>query len=233
MDYHAISEGRFLSRPNRFIAQVERQGQEVTVHVKNTGRCAELLQPGALVYLEESSNPNRKTRFDLVAVWKGKLLVNMDAQAPNTIFREWAEAGDFLPNLSLLQGEKTFQNSRFDFYWEEESDGVKVKGFTEIKGVTLESQGIACFPDAPTQRGVKHLRELIAARQAGYQASVCFVVQMEGMRQVVPNWRTHPEFGRTLIEAREAGVEVFALDCQVGTDFLRPGKRLPVVLEEN
>ena len=221
MQYRAVKKAVFLSRPNRFIAQVALEGAEETVHVKNTGRCRELLVPGAAVYLSEGTNPARKTRFDLIAVEKERpgrppLLVNMDAQAPNTVFREWAEGGGFVPGLTLLRPETTWGRSRFDFYWEA---GAR-RGFVEVKGVTLEEHGVVRFPDAPTLRGVKHLEELIAAKGAGYEAAVCFVIQMEDVRWLEPNDATHPEFGQALRRAAAAGVQVLALDCTVRPDQL-------------
>ena len=227
MQYQAVKKGIFLHRPNRFIAQVEIDGQTETVHVKNTGRCRELLIPGATVYLEESSNPNRKTRFDLIAVEKGNLLINMDAQAPNQVFREWAESGAFRPELALLRPETTWGKSRFDFYWE----GGGKKGFVEVKGVTLEVGGLALFPDAPTERGIKHLEELIACRQEGYEAAVCFVIQMAGMSAFAPNERTHPAFGEALRRARDAGIEVLAYSCRVWPDRLELDAPVPVFLD--
>lgn len=227
MQYQAVKKGIFLHRPNRFIAQVEIDGQTETVHVKNTGRCRELLIPGATVYLEESSNPNRKTRFDLIAVEKGNLLINMDAQAPNQVFREWAESGAFRPELALLRPETTWGKSRFDFYWE----GGGKKGFVEVKGVTLEVDGLALFPDAPTERGIKHLEELIACRQEGYEAAVCFVIQMAGMSAFAPNERTHPAFGEALRRARDAGIEVLAYSCRVWPDRLELDAPVPVFLD--
>jgi len=206
---------------------VEIGGEPQTVHVKNTGRCRELLVPGAKVYLSESGNPARKTKFDLIAVEKerpeGPLLINMDAQAPNQVFGEWA-AEHLRPNLTLLRPETTFGNSRFDFYWES-SDS---RGFVEVKGVTLEENGVARFPDAPTLRGVKHLEELAAAKAAGYEAALCFVVQMEGMKWVEPNDATHPAFGAALRRAAAAGVEVFALECGVEPGKLWVRGSLPV-----
>lgn len=227
MQYQAVKKGIFLHRPNRFIAQVEIDGHMETVHVKNTGRCRELLIPGVTVYLEESRNPNRKTRFDLIAVEKGGLLINMDAQAPNQVFREWAQSGAFRPNLALLRPETTWGKSRFDFYWE----GGGKKGFVEVKGVTLEVDGLALFPDAPTQRGVKHLEELIACRQEGFEAAVCFVIQMAGMSAFAPNERTQPAFGAALRRARDAGVEVLAYGCQVRPDRLELDGPVPVCLD--
>ena len=228
MRYSKIWAGRFLDRPNRFVANVELDGQPVVCHVKNTGRCRELLVPGAAVYLQESDNPARKTRFDLIAVDKGGLLVNMDAQAPNQVFREWAEAGHFVPGLTLLRPETTWGRSRFDFYWE--AAGGR-RGFVEVKGVTLEEGGHARFPDAPTERGVKHLEELIACQAEGYAAAVCFVIQMPGMRDFAPNDATHPAFGGALRRAAAAGVEVLALGCRVEPDELWIDHTVPVRLD--
>ena len=226
MQYQAVKKGIFLHRPNRFIAQVEIDGHTETVHVKNTGRCRELLIPGVTVYLEESGNLNRKTRFDLIAVEKGPLLINMDAQAPNQVFREWAQSGAFRPDLALLRPETTWGKSRFDFYWE----GGGKKGFVEVKGVTLEVDGLALFPDAPTERGVKHLEELIACRQEGYEAAMCFVVQMSGMTAFSPNESTHPAFGDALRRARAAGVELLAYTCRVAPNQLTLDAPLPIYL---
>ncbi len=230
MKYHSICKDTFLSRPNRFIAHVELDGEEVICHVKNTGRCRELLVENATVYLEKSDNPNRKTAYDLIAVEKltprGTLLINMDAQAPNQLFREWAEEGHFRNHLNLLKSEKTFGNSRFDFYWE----SSKSKGFVEVKGCTLEEDGVCRFPDAPTLRGVKHIEELILAKEQGYEAAICIVVQMEGMDYFTPNDATHPAFGEALRRASEAGVEVFALGCTVTPDSLHWGAKIPIKL---
>lgn len=222
MQYHPIRRGIFRARPNRFIAHVELDQQVVICHVKNTGRCRELLVPGATVYLEESGNPNRKTKYDLVAVEKGERLINMDSQAPNRVFAEWAQSGAFRPGLTKLRGETTYGNSRFDFYWE----ALEERGFLEVKGVTLEENGVVLFPDAPTQRGVKHLEELAAAKRAGYRAGVCFVIQMSDVKYFTPNDRTHPEFGAALRRAAATGVEILALDCRVTPDTLEIG--LPV-----
>ena len=230
MTYSNIRPGIFIKRPNRFIAHVEVDGAEEICHVKNTGRCRELLVPGAKVWLVESDNPARKTRFDLVAVEKvradGTLLINMDSQAPNHIFREWAEAGNFRPGLKILRGETTFGNSRFDFYWE---DSEK-RGFVEIKGVTLEHDGVVRFPDAPTERGVKHLEELISAKAAGYEAAVCFIVQMEGMDHLEPNDATHPAFGDALRKCAAAGVEVLALECETAPGYVKAVREIPIKL---
>ncbi|MBM6723558.1 DNA/RNA nuclease SfsA [Pseudoflavonifractor phocaeensis] len=226
MQYQRIEKGRFLSRPNRFIAHVELDGRTEVVHVKNTGRCRELLIPGATVYLEKSDNPARKTQYDLIAVEKGTLLVNMDAQAPNHVFREWAEAGNFQEGLTLLRPETTWGDSRFDFYWE----AGDRRGFVEVKGVTLEEDGHACFPDAPTERGVKHLNELARCQADGYEAAVCFVLQMAGMKDFAPNDRTHPAFGDALRQAAQAGVRIMARECIVTLDSLTIGAAVPVLL---
>ena len=273
MTYRDIHPARFLARPNRFIAVVEVEGREETVHVKNTGRCRELLVPGCTVYLEGSADPRRKTRFDLVAVEKERpglppLLVNMDAQAPNKVFGEWMGQGLGealgLPKPTLLRPETVWGNSRFDFYWEAAgevgptrgpSDAGRMgrgevrerggegptghsepertlprRGFVEVKGCTLEDGGLARFPDAPTLRGVKHLRELIACRGAGYEAAVCFVIQMAGMTAFSPNDATHPEFGAALREAARAGVRVLAVGCAVAPDRLSITGPVPVRL---
>ena len=227
MQYQQVRKGHFLARPNRFIAQVELDGRTETVHVKNTGRCRELLVPGATVYVEGSDNPKRKTKYDLIAVEKGSLLINMDAQAPNHLFAEWARAGKFRENLTLLRPETTWGNSRFDFYWE---DSLGTRGLVEVKGVTLEEEGLALFPDAPTERGVKHLRELIACRAAGYEAAVCFVVQMAGMKGFSPNERTHPAFGAALREARDAGVEILVEGCTVTPEQVEISHTVPLFL---
>lgn len=226
MQYGKILPARFLSRPNRFVARVEAEGEELVCHVKNTGRCRELLVPGATVWLEESPNPSRKTKFDLIAVEKGDRLINMDAQAPNKVFGEWAAAGGFREGLTSLRPETTYGSSRFDFYWE----SSKSRGFVEVKGVTLEEDGIVRFPDAPTLRGVKHLDELVKAREAGYEAAVCFVIQMENVRWFAPNDETHPEFGQALRRAAQAGVEILAMDCAVTPQSLTMGKPVPIRL---
>ena len=207
MQYQNICPGTFLARPNRFIAHVEVEGRVEVCHVKNTGRCRELLVPGCRVYLEESSNPNRKTRFDLVAVEKerrcGPLLVNMDSQAPNKVFGEWAAGGGFRPGLSKLRPETTFGNSRFDYYWEDSNSA----GFVEVKGVTLERDCVAYFPDAPTERGVKHITELIECLKDGYEAYILFVIQMKEISYMTPNDATHKAFGDALREAEKAAFE--------------------------
>lgn len=209
MTYKNIVQGRFLARPNRFIAHVEVGGSVAVCHVKNTGRCRELLVEGAAVYLEGCSNPKRKTKYDLVAVEKGPRLINMDSQAPNKVAAEYLP--QLLPGLALLRPETAFGPSRFDFY----AEAAGERWFIEVKGVTLEEDGVALFPDAPTQRGVKHLRGLCDARAAGCRAMALFVVQMEGVRWFSPNNRTHPAFGEALAQAAAEGVELRAVDCTV------------------
>ena len=216
MRYGEVKRGRFLARPNRFVAHVELEGELVVCHVKNTGRCRELLTSGAAVYLERAENPARKTPYDLIAVEKGDLLINMDAQAPNKVFGEWAAAGRFLPGLTALRPEFTWEDSRFDFRLEDHLGPC----FVEVKGVTLEQDGLALFPDAPTERGVKHLRGLRRAVERGYRAAVFFVVQMKGPRLFRPNDGTHPAFGQALREAAAAGVGVYAWDCAVTPESL-------------
>lgn len=228
MQYQTVKKAIFLRRPNRFIAQVALDGTEETVHVKNTGRCRELLVPGATIYLAEGTNPNRKTRYDLIAVEKGERLINMDAQAPNRIFGEWAAASGFRSGLTLLRPETTWGNSRFDFYWESSENGPK--GFVEVKGVTLEEGGAVYFPDAPTERGVKHVEELMACRAAGYEAALFLVVQMAGVAFWSPNDRTHPAFGEAVRRAAAAGVEILCRDCRVTPDTITMGEPVEIRL---
>ena len=226
MRYQTVVPGRFLSRPNRFIAHVEIDGTVQVCHVKNTGRCRELLTPGAAVYLERAANPARKTQYDLIAVDKNGLLINMDAQAPNKVFGEWAEAGRFLPAPTRIRPEYTWEDSRFDFLLEDGDSPC----FVEVKGVTLEEQGEVRFPDAPTQRGVKHLRGLMRAVEQGCRAAVFFVIQMKGAVCFRPNDATHPAFGQALREAAAAGVSVLAYDCRVTPDSLELDAPVPVQL---
>ena len=226
MHYRKVCKAQFLSRPNRFIARVMLDTEEVTVHVKNTGRCKELLMPGAAVYLSESDNPNRKTRYDLIAVEKGNLLINMDSQAPNKVFEEWVETGAFLPNLTKIKPEYTHGDSRFDFYLEQ---GDK-KHLVEVKGVTLEENGVVRFPDAPTERGVKHIHGLMAAREEGFECWLCFVIQMSPVSYLEPNDVTHPAFGEALRTAAASGVHVIAVDCGVCPDSLEIKSQVPIRL---
>lgn len=213
MQYKTILDATFLSRPNRFIARVLLEGREETVHVKNTGRCRELLLPGADVRLEVSDNPARKTKYDLIAVRKEGLgWVNIDSQAPNKVVKEWLETQGF----EAIHPEFSYGKSRIDFAMEKAGRLYLL----EVKGCTLEVDGIGYFPDAPTQRGVKHLQELAQAQQTGACCAVAFVIQMEGVAEVRPNVSTHPQFGEALAQAKAAGVKILFLLCRVGRDSL-------------
>ena len=222
MRYREIIEGRFIDRPNRFIAHVLVNGVEETVHVKNTGRCRELLLPNAEVRLAVSDNPNRKTKYDLVAVYKEKLgWVNIDSQAPNKVVQEWLETPGDTPletqDYTLVKPEYVYGDSRIDFYMVKDQQEYLM----EVKGCTLEIDGIGYFPDAPTERGVKHLKELTKARTLGYECIIAFVIQMEGVSEVRPYISMQPEFGEALEEAKAAGVKVLFLQCEVGRDTLQ------------
>lgn len=217
MKYEEIVTGSFVERPNRFIALAQIGEKIEKCHVKNTGRCRELLLPGAEIYLEKSQNPNRKTAYDLIGVKKGEVFINMDSQAPNKAVKEWLEQEMYFEGVTFLKPECRYGESRIDFYLETES-GRRI--FIEVKGVTLEEDGIARFPDAPTQRGIKHIRELQQAVREGYEAYILFVIQMKGIRWFEPNDRTHPAFGEALREAKELGVNVLAYDCRVTKDMM-------------
>lgn len=213
MKYENITRARFLRRPNRFIAQVELDGHKETVHVKNTGRCKELLIPGCEVWLTEPGTPGRKTKYDMVAVRKDNgILINIDSQAPNKVVKEWLDRQDF----DRIVPEYTYGGSRIDFYMER----ADRRYLMEVKGCTLEIDGIGYFPDAPTERGVKHLRELAGAVKDGYHAMLAFAIQMDGVSEVRPNIETHAEFGVAIEEAKAAGVEVLFLKCHVEPDSL-------------
>ena len=213
MEYGKMMEARFLRRVNRFTAFVELNGQEEMVHVKNTGRCKELLLEGARVFLEEANKEGRKTKYSLIAVYKGDVLVNMDSQAPNQMAAEALAEGKIeeIGEVDFLKREVKYENSRFDIYYQK---GEK-KGFIEVKGVTLEEDGIAKFPDAPTERGAKHLKELIKAKEEGFEAAVLFVIQMKGVREFRPNEERDRNFAAALREAAAAGVKILAYDCGV------------------
>ena len=229
MHYEHIVTGRFIERLNRFVARVELAGKIETVHVKNTGRCRELLLKDARVYLEKSSNPGRSTAFDLVAVDKEGRIINMDSQAPNKAVEEWLRSGGLFPDITLVRPETKYGNSRFDFYVETGQD----KMFIEVKGVTLEEGGVVRFPDAPSERAVKHVEELIAAKHEGFRVFVLFVIQMEDVRYFTPNRDTHPAFAEVLCEAADAGVEILAYDCRVAPDSMTINRPVSVVLEES
>ncbi len=227
MQYKNIVTGIFIDRPNRFIAHVEIDGNVEVCHVKNTGRCRELLLPGVVVYLEQASNPNRKTKFDLIAVRKGSLLINMDSQIPNAVAAEWVAAGGLGITFQELKREVTHGNSRFDL-WGIQENGIET--FLEVKGVTLEEDSIARFPDAPTLRGVKHVTELAECVKEGYAAYLLFVVQMEGMRWFEPNAIMHPQFAQALRMAKEAGVHIIAVQCHVSPDTIVADRTIEVRL---
>ena len=226
MTYPNVSPAAFLSRPNRFIAHILLGNEEIVCHVKNTGRCKELLVPGATVYVQKSENPLRKTQYDLIAVRKGQRLINMDSQAPNRVFLEHLQSGRHIRGITRIKPEAKYGNSRFDFYTEA---GAR-KIFIEVKGVTLEEDGVALFPDAPTERGVRHLRELAQCVAAGYEAHVVFVVQMSGVRYFTPNDQTHAAFGEALRAAAAAGVKIVALDCAVKPNRLEINDEIPIKL---
>lgn len=226
MHYENMEPAVFLSRTNRFVAYVEQAGKQEICHVKNTGRCRELLIPGAELYVQRSDNPARKTALDLISVKKGDQWVNMDSQAPNKAAAEWLKNGGLGTKEILVRPEYKYENSRFDFYLETEGR----KAFMEVKGVTLEEDGTARFPDAPTERGVKHIRELIRCLDDGYEAYILFVIQMKGVHAFEPNDRTHPAFGETLREAAGKGVRILAYDCLVKPDEMTIDQRIEVHL---
>ena len=225
MHYPNMVPGTFLSRPNRFIAHVVIDGQEEIVHVKNTGRCKELLPPGAEVWCQRSENPNRKTKFDLITVKKGNRLINMDSQAPNTAAGEWLRNGG-LGEIENIKSESFHGDSRFDFSFIKDSRQC----FLEVKGVTLEDDGVCAFPDAPTARGAKHLKGLTEAARRGYGAYVLFVIQMADVKYLRPHDERDPAFGAALREAAENGVVVMAMDCAVDVDSMDIRLRVPVKL---
>jgi len=211
MIYSNTRKARFISRPNRFIANVEIDGKPVACHVKNTGRCKELLLPGAQVILQKSDNPGRRTMYDLIGVYKGERLINIDSQAPNKVFHEWVEKTPLFSGLSFIKPEYRYNDSRLDFYMEAGQKKILV----EVKGVTLEEDGVAMFPDAPTQRGIKHLLELVDAAKNGYESYIVFVIQMKEVSYFTANYKTHEEFGKALAAAKAQGVKLLAFDCNV------------------
>lgn len=228
MKYERMISGIFIERPNRFIALVEINGQIEVCHVKNTGRCRELLKKGAQVFLQIADNPARKTKYDLISVMAHGQIVNIDSQIPNKVVADWLSTKSELFTRPVIRMEKTYGSSRFDLYVE---DGER-RAFIEVKGVTLNQEGIARFPDAPTQRGIKHLTELAECVKEGYEAYVFFVIQMKGIRHFEPNRDTHRAFAEALITASDAGVHVLAYDCLVTSDSIGIDEPVPVVLEE-
>lgn len=228
MKYKNTVRAEFCDRPNRFIAHVKINGVMETVHVKNTGRCRELLVPGYPVILEKSDNPARKTAYDLISVCKEGRWINMDSQAPNEAAAEWIQGGGLFPEEVSVYRERKYGNSRFDIYVE----SPERKAFIEVKGVTLEENNIVRFPDAPTERGLKHVEELAECMQDGYEAYLLFVIQMKDVRKFQPNWNTHHRFGDALKAARKAGVRILAMDCMIGEDFMKIQDPVEVDLEE-
>ena len=224
--YDNIKPAKFIDRPNRFIANIEVDGKSEVCHVKNTGRCKELLTEGAAVYVQEFSGSKRKTKYDLISVYKGDRLINMDSQVPNKVFHEWLLKEELFQNITLIKPECKYNNSRFDFYIE--ADNRKI--FVEVKGVTLEENGVVMFPDAPTERGLKHLNELLESVNDGYEAYVCFVIQMKNVLYFTPNYRTHNEFGEALKNIGKNGVNLLALDCEVTKDSITAGNLVGIVL---
>lgn len=226
MKYNNILQARFVSRPNRFIAEIDINGKREICHVKNTGRCKELLTPNANVYVQYFDNPKRKTKYDLISVYKGTELINMDSQAPNKVFGEWVKNGNFIANASKIKPECKYKSSRFDFYIEAGNRKI----FAEIKGVTLEENGVVMFPDAPTERGVKHIKELCECVKDGYEAYIFFIVQMKNCSFFTPNRGTHSEFADALIEAEKSGVNIKALNCSVTPDELLIDREVEIKL---
>lgn len=225
MRYENIKQAEFLSRPNRFIANIELDGKPQVCHVKNTGRCKELLTDRAKIYVQHFPNTTRKTEYDLIAVEKNGLLINMDSQAPNKVFHEWVNNGGFIDGITYIKPECKYRNSRFDFYMETPSRKI----FAEIKGVTLEENGTAMFPDAPTERGIKHINELIECKNEGYDAYIFFIIQMENCKCFTPNRKTHPEFADALERAGRNGVEIVALNCKVTPNELKIFENVEIV----
>lgn len=231
MQYKKIVQGNFVDRPNRFVANVLINGQAETVHVKNTGRCRELLVPACKIWLEESENPLRKTKYDLVAVEKNRegqppLMINMDSQLPNIVVEEWLGRSGLFEEKAVIKREVKYGRSRLDFCVEE----ANKTSFIEVKGVTLERDGVAYFPDAPTERGIKHIHELIECHRNGFGAYILFVIQMKGVTELRPNDDTHKEFGEALRTASEAGVTCLAVDCIVTQDSVDIDKSVPIIL---
>ncbi len=226
MLYSKIKKAVFLDRPNRFIANIELDGEKLQAHVKNTGRCKELLIPGATVYVQEKDIACRKTKYDLITVKKGDRLVNIDSQAPNKVVLEWIKDGNFLPDITKIQSEYTLKGSRIDFFVEYQGK----KALIEVKGVTLEQDGVALFPDAPTDRGVKHIKELILAQNSGFEAYIIFLIQLKGVSYFSPNANTHKEFAEELKKAHQSGVIIIALDSIVTKDSITAGDRVEIRL---
>lgn len=231
MIYENMIKATFIKRPNRFIAHCIVNGKEEIVHVKNTGKCKELLVPGCTVYLQEHDNPNRKTKYSLITVIKDKRLINMDSQVPNKVaYEALVNKKILLPGLdediTFIKGEKTYKSSRFDIYIETKNK----KAFVEVKGVTLEEDGVVLFPDAKTDRGVKHINELVEAKKDGYESYILFIIQMKGVKYFTPNIKMHKEFADALKNANLNGVNIIAYDCDVDYNYISINKKVNVIL---
>lgn len=226
MKYENTKPAKFISRPNRFIAYIEVEGRTEVCHVKNTGRCQELLVSNADIVIQEVKHPKRKTNYDLIAVYKDQRIVNIDSQVPNKVFYEWLNKSNFFQDISLIKPEFKYGSSRLDFYME--SDDRKI--VAEVKGVTLEEEGVALFPDAPTGRGIKHINHLCEALEQGYEAYLFFIIQMKDVLYFAPNYKTHPAFGEALVKAGQQGVKIIALDCEVEADSITARDRVEVKL---
>lgn len=228
MKYNNIYEGIFLERPNRFIANVLIDGKQENVHVKNTGRCKEILIKGTKVYLEKSNNPNRKTKYSLISAYKGNQLINIDSQVPNKVVFDAVQSNKIegLNNIKVLKREVTFGNSRFDLYFEKDNE----KGFIEVKGVTLEDNGLSLFPDAPTERGTKHIKEMIKAVEFGLSGYIFFLIQMENIKYFTPNISMDEKFSNALIEANKRGVNILAYNSTVKKDFIKINEKIEVLI---
>jgi sugar fermentation stimulation protein A len=226
MKYDNILKGKFISRPNRFIANIEIEDKIEICHVKNTGRCKELLIPGVTVFVQKSDDPKRKTKFSLIGVIKENRIINIDSQVPNKVVKEWIMKGNLFSDVTLIKPETTYKNSRFDFYVETENK----KMFIEVKGVTLEENGIVRFPDAPTERGLRHIQELCDCIKEGYEAYVIFVVQMKDVLHFEPNVETHKKFAEALIDAQKCGLNIIAVDCEVSKDSIDIREYVKVIL---
>lgn len=227
MKYKNIKPAKFLSRPNRFIAHIIVDGRPEICHIKNTGRCRELLIPNVDIVIQEVNNPKRKTKYDLIAVYKGKKIINIDSQAPNKVFQGWLAKSELFQDINTIKPEFKYGNSRLDFYLE--SDFRKI--LVEVKGVTLEEEGVALFPDAPTDRGIKHLNHLCHSLEHGYEAYLFFIIQMKDVLYFTPNIKTHPAFGEALINAEQQGVKIMALDCEVEPDSIGARKFVDVKIK--
>lgn len=217
MIYKNIKKAKFINRPNRFIANIELEGKNEICHVKNTGRCKELLTDNATVFVQEFDSSSRKTKYDLISVYKGERLINMDSQVPNKVFHEWVKNSGLFENITMIKPEYKYGNSRFDFYIET----IDKKIFVEVKGVTLEENDVAMFPDAPTLRGLKHINELINSVEDGFEAYVVFIIQMKDITYFTPNNKTHREFCEALVLAKSKGVNILAFDCEVTENSIK------------